>query len=59
MIDKIEPRYIGDGVYVRFDGYHVWLLTGSHDRPDNAVALEPQVYEALTKFAEKAWGKSE
>lgn len=47
-----QPRYIGDGVYASFDGYHIWLLTGSHDpaKADDRIALEPQVLEALDDY---------
>jgi hypothetical protein len=41
----IEDRYLGDGVYASFDGYHVILrkaLTG--------IALEPVVLAALDEF---------
>ncbi len=46
------PQYIGDGVYVAFDGYHVWLLTGSHreEEATNKIALEPHVVAALVKY---------
>ena len=45
-----EPEYLGDGVYASFDGYHVWLRTGSHDNPDNTIALEPGVWNALVRY---------
>lgn len=49
---KPEPRYLGDGVYASFDGYHIWLTTGSHDmdRSDNKIALEPSVFAALVAY---------
>lgn len=45
-------EYLGDGVYFMFDGYHIWLHTGSHDRPDNRVALDPDVRAALARRIE-------
>jgi hypothetical protein len=45
------PRYLGDGVYAMTDGYHLWLLTGSHDHPNNRVALEREVYENVKVYA--------
>ena len=51
-----KPKYLGDGCYTRFDGYHIWLLTGSHDHPDNEVALEWGVFTELLDYAEKCWG---
>ena len=47
-----EPEYLGDGVYASFDGYHVWLRTGSHDNPE-AIALEPEVWNALVRYRER------
>ena len=55
----MEPRYLGDGVYASFDGYHIWLVTGSHDKPDNRVALEPFVFEAAMKYGKEAFGIKE
>lgn len=48
-----ETTYLGDGVYAQFDGYHIWLLVGSHDYPTDKVAIEPEVFLALTSFAKK------
>lgn len=45
----IQPRYLGDGVYASFDGYHINLHVGSHDAPP-AVALEPFVLTALVQY---------
>lgn len=47
-----EPRYLGDGVYASFDGYHIWLTTGSHreEEATNKVALEPPVFAALQQY---------
>lgn len=49
---KIHPRYLGDAVYATFDGYRIWLLTGSHDEhvATNRIALEAEVFEALVKY---------
>ena len=43
------PSYIGDGVYVSFDGYQIWLAANDHR--NKVVALEPGVLEALIAFA--------
>ena len=47
--------YIGDSVYVGFDGYYYWIFTwnGYPDDPRNRIALEPMVYEALTNWVER------
>lgn len=46
--------YLGDSVYVGFDGYHIQLMTwnGYPDDPRNKIALEPCVYEALLRWTE-------
>lgn len=49
MGDDKHHRYLGDGVYASFDGYHIWLRTGSHDA-EPAIALEPAVIEALLEY---------
>lgn len=47
-------EYLGDSVYVGFDGYHIQLMTwnGYPDDPRNKIALEPSVYEALIRWTE-------
>jgi hypothetical protein len=42
-----QVLYIGDGVYLKFDGYAYELLTGSHDNPENRVVLEPEVLKTF------------
>ena len=55
MTDQLEHKeYIGDGVYVGYDGYHIVLFlqdTGAYGL--NAIALEPSVLGALNEYAEK------
>jgi len=54
-IKKLQfPEYLGDSVYVGFDGYHIWLNTnnGYPDDPRNAIVLEPLVFEALARWVE-------
>jgi hypothetical protein len=52
MLTKNKWRYLGDGVYAMWDGYHIWLHTGAHDNPDNKVALDPEVQVGLTEMFE-------
>ena len=47
---KGEARYIGDGVYAAYDGYHVILMTDSVTNPTNKVCLDVQVRNALRKL---------
>jgi len=51
---KRPAEYLGDAVYAIFDGYGIWLHTGSHDEPINKVYLEPGVVTALTNFLRQA-----
>ena len=45
----MEGRYIGDGVYVSFDGYHIWLTTLREDGMQR-IALEPPVLAELEEY---------
>ena len=49
---RCPASYIGDGVYAIYDGHGIWLHTGSHDKPDQRVYLEPEVFISLVRFAE-------
>lgn len=42
-----ELGYIGDGVYLSFDGYQYWLAVGDHN--NKVVALEPSVWFELKR----------
>ena len=43
--------YIGDGVYVLFDGNGFELRANDHADPTDIIFLEPAVLEALNSFA--------
>ena len=45
--------YIGDGVYVEYDGFGIWLKANHHLHPTDKIYLEPEVYEALLRFADR------
>jgi hypothetical protein len=45
-----KKAYLGDGVYVSFDGNHIWLSTEEEDS-SSLIALEPAVYRTLKVFA--------
>ena len=44
--------YLGDAVYVSFDGYQVWLSTTNGIGITNSIALEPPVYMHLLDYVE-------
>jgi len=46
--------YIGDGVYVEFDGFGIELKANSPDSP-NSIYLEPEVLRALNDFYKKCF----
>ena len=45
-------KYIGDGVYASYDGFHIWLsterLTGQH-----YIALDDTTYASLVAFVDE------
>lgn len=45
--------YLGDSVYVDFDGYHLVLTTENGGDASNTIYLEPTVYTALTRYVER------
>lgn len=48
-MESENKQYLGDGLYVEFDGHHFRLYTlEGHD-----VFLEPNVLEALIRFTKK------
>ncbi len=46
---RLEARYIGDGVYASFDGYHIILDLRAQDSTTR-IALEPDVFDALLQY---------
>lgn len=45
-----NKTYIGDSVYVEFDGFGLILTTDSGYGPNNTIYLEPATYESLIVF---------
>ena len=45
--------YIGDGIYVRFDGKGIWLYANDYSNPTDKIYLEPFVFGALISFAKR------
>ena len=44
--------YLGDGVYVGFDGHGIILTTENGLSVTNKIYLEPEVFAALKTYAE-------
>lgn len=52
-----EKRYLGDGVYVHHDGYHIILSLDGQD-PNIRIALEPGLLQKIVDYEKdviKAW----
>lgn len=47
---KVEPVYLGDGVYATFNGFSIELRLGAHTNPP-VVVLEQREMNALVQFA--------
>lgn len=45
--------YLGDAVYVEFDGYGLVLTTEDGIRATNRIVLEPDVYLRLTEYVDR------
>jgi hypothetical protein len=45
--------YLGDAVYVEFDGGALVLTTEDGIRETNRIVLEPQVYGALEQYVQR------
>jgi len=48
----MEDRYLGDGVYASFDGYHVCLDLRAQDS-ETFIALDNHVLKALIEYAKE------
>lgn len=48
-MDATSEEYLGDGLYVSFDGWHI-RLRAPREGGDHWVALEPSVYAALVDY---------
>ena len=50
----LNNSYLGDGVYLSFDGYQLWLAVGEHT--NKIVALEPDVFINLITQGKRMLG---
>ena len=50
-MDPDAEEYIGDAVFVSFDGYQIWLRTGDHNH--QRIALEPPVFAKLVDYQKR------
>lgn len=47
-----EKRYLGDGVYAKFDGYHIVLTVEDGETVRQTIFLDPSVLAGLDSFRE-------
>ncbi len=55
----MQPRYLGDGVYAEFDGYHIVLKANSHTEPTDTVYIDSHVWASLQEFAKQAYAEQQ
>lgn len=48
-----DVHYLGDGLYVAFDGYQLCLMANSPTEPTDTVYIEPQVWSQLVAYVER------
>ena len=47
-----NKRYLGDGAYVDFDGFALWLTAEDGSRVTDRICLEPEVWQALLNYVQ-------
>lgn len=53
----MNKTYLGDSVYVEIEGGMFKLTTENGMGPSNTIFLEPEVYDALERYAKAAYAK--
>ncbi len=46
-------QYLGDGAYVHYDGWQIWVTTTNGISTTNEIAFEPEVMERLIAYNNK------
>jgi len=52
-------KYLGDSVYVDFDGYHIVLQLDNGNGVHSQIKLEPEVFDELCTYVEELHRKFE
>lgn len=55
-METLPEMYIGNGIYVSYDGYQLRLRTPGFSRRDNELFLEPRVWKILVDYAQSNIG---
>lgn len=50
MANEQDKTYIGDGVYVEFDGYQLIVTTENGISVTNLIVIEPQIWSSLQHY---------
>ncbi len=59
LIEKYtKPAYIGDGVYIHFDGYNFVLETLAQE-PIHRISLEPEVIDHFLEYRDNCYREFE
>lgn len=53
-VEHNKEEYIGDGLYVSFDGWQ-FKLRAPRPEGDHEVFLEPRTHQSYVRFVEKAY----
>jgi hypothetical protein len=54
----MNKQYLGDGVYICYDGFHFVLTTENGISVTNKICLDGETIKALIKYIEKHEAKS-
>lgn len=46
-------EYLGDGVYIQFDGYRIVVTTSDGISDTNTIVFEPEVLNSFINFIER------
>jgi hypothetical protein len=49
----LKPEYLGDGLYVKYDGIQFCLMANHHEYPSDKVYLEDKVLENFFEYINK------
>jgi hypothetical protein len=53
---KIKLKnYLGDGVYINWDGFAFRLLANDYNHPTDEICIEPAVFTAMTNFVNRCY----
>lgn len=53
-----QKTYLGDGLFLHFDGYH-FILSTERENGIHWVGLEPCVFDALLQYRDKVYKDAE